>query len=113
MKLNSQISLPYITATANVLLPEKINESHLGMDTRNISDPIVDILKISQNHARYNCLKTLECVHTHPIDRYRVALLYLEEFLYSDETSSVSRMGLFQGGLFEKSDWSDDLKKKK
>ena len=91
----------------NVLLPEKINEAYLGMDTRNILDPPVDMAKIQHNFELYEKLKILESNHIHPINHYRVALLCLEELLYSYDMPSRLTLKPTYGGLFN--DW--DLEK--
>jgi hypothetical protein len=89
----------------NVLLPEKINEAYLGMDTRNILDPPVDMVKLQHNFELYEKLKILESNHIHPINHYRVASLCLEELLYnSDDMPSRLTIKPTYGGLFK--DWN-------
>jgi len=95
---------PYNIGTANVLLPEKINEGHLGMDTRDISEPSIDMVKIHRNFELYRRLTILESNNIHPMNHYRIASLCLEELLYnSDDMPSRLTLKPTYGGLLK--DW--------
>lgn len=98
MKLfTRQISRQTTQATHNTLLPE--SASHLGLDTRNITEPIVNIKQIQRHFELYNHLQTLEHISTHPINRLRIAHLCLDELLYPNEQTSKFNMSPVKGGL--------------
>lgn len=96
-------SRPVIHPTTSVLLPDTFYEPHLGMDTRNIPSPVVDIVKLQREFILYDRLKRLESNQTHPEDRYQIALLCLEELCDGDELTSTLTMRLTSGRLFQ--DW--------
>jgi|APSaa5957512535_1039671.scaffolds.fasta_scaffold96162_2 hypothetical protein len=83
------------------VFPETITYDRLsGIDTRNITDPLVDMTKIERNIKLYSCLQVLEYNKTHPLRKLELAKLCLDELIYPNDRTSKFTMSPVKGGLF-------------
>ena len=94
----------HIVPTARLLTP--VTDVMAGMDTRNITDPQVDIQHLKENYRKFHQLKTLQSINTHPMKKLAIAELCLDELLYPGERVSKFTMSPMAGGLFR--GWDDD-----